>query len=118
MLPWAILSGIVIQLACYPLTAAGYAAIVPTSTLLTLGILFPISEEVFFRGWLWKKMPWPAVTTTFLFALSHVPMWGWARASLLIIPAIAFALWRKRSGGVFAGIAAHVAFNLTGLLIP
>jgi membrane protease YdiL (CAAX protease family) len=119
-LPWAIITGIALQFICMPLVRSGFASIdagVLATMVITMGIMLPAAEEVFFRYFLWKKLPAPEVTTTILFALAHLPSWGWNRAVLLLIPGILFAFWRNRSGGIFPGIGCHVAFNVTGLLL-
>ena len=100
---------------------------------LAAGILVPIGEEVFFRGytmtaWLRDLGPRSAlIRGTLFFALIHVLNItastfgeGLAQAILeiAVIAPVALALgWLYLRRGLIAAIAGHMAFNLLGVLI-
>jgi len=100
---------------------------------LGAGILVPIGEELFFRGysltaWLRDLGPRPALLrATVLFALVHIVTLssdsfsnGIRQAVLVlaIIGPVGFVLgWLFLRRGLIAAIAGHAAFNLFGILV-
>lgn len=101
---------------------------------LAAGLLVPIGEEVFFRGytitaWLRDLGPRSAlIRGTVFFALVHVLNIttdnfgeGLAQAILVltVITPVGLALgWLYLRRGLVASIAGHAAFNLLGVLLP
>ncbi len=82
-------------------------------------ILAPLSEELFYRGFLfsgWLRLGfWPAgAITALLFALTHfdpgsiIPFWG-------VGMALAWLAWRR--GSLWDSIALHFMFNGTSFLL-
>ncbi len=88
--------------------------------LLTIPILAPISEEIFFRGWLFPRLSaayrWrtATLTTAFLFALHHVEYVAMVYA---FIAGILFALIFHWTRSLFTTLTMHIAFNATPLLL-
>jgi uncharacterized protein len=94
--------------------------------LLLLSILVVASaEEVLYRGYAIERLE--ALTgsailacalSVALFALAHVPMWGWGASSTTLISGAIFAAlyaWRR---DLFPLVIAHVATDICGLLLP
>ena len=102
-------------------------------TALSAGLIVPIGEEVFFRGytltaWMRDLGPRAAlIRTTLFFALIHILNIntatfgeGLAQAVLevAIVAPVGLALgWLYLRRGLIAAIAGHAAFNLLGVLI-
>lgn len=102
-------------------------------TALAAGVLVPIGEEVFFRGytmtaWLRDLGPRSAlIRSALFFALVHIVNItavtfgeGLRQATLevLIIAPVGLALgWLYLKRGLIAAIAGHAAFNLLGVLV-
>ncbi|HUP83944.1 MAG TPA: type II CAAX endopeptidase family protein [Candidatus Limnocylindria bacterium] len=102
-------------------------------TALAAGLLVPIGEEVFFRGyamtaWLRDLGPRAAlIRGTVFFALVHVlnittPTFGEGLAQAIlevsVIAPVGFALgWLYLKRGLIASIGGHAAFNLIGVLL-
>jgi membrane protease YdiL (CAAX protease family) len=85
--------------------------------------LAPVSEELFFRGWLWEALRrrGHAITTTA--CLTVIP---WlllhgidspGRILFLIPAAVTFSLARHQGGGVLASLAVHVTNNSAAMLM-
>jgi len=80
------------------------------------GILGPVAEELFFRGYLLPRMAylkkWAPVVNGVLFGLYHF----WQPHNLVALIAIgiilSYLVWKKRN--VYLGIAIHCAINLAG----
>jgi membrane protease YdiL (CAAX protease family) len=83
---------------------------------LTVGLLGPVAEELFFRGWLWTALRrrWPvpptALATAALWLAMHVGH-GAAYILLLLPSAVALSLIRQRCGSVRASAIAHILYN-------
>ena len=86
-------------------------------------VLAPVSEEVFFRGWLWEALRQRGHTIGAIVALTVTP---WlllhgidspGRIVFLIPAAVAFSLARYLGGGVLASMTVHVTNNVTAVLI-
>lgn len=91
------------------------------SRVALVAILAPVSEELFFRGWLWEALRrrGHAVTTTVgLTVLPWLLLHGIdspARIVFLIPAAVVFSLARHQGGGVLASLAVHVTNNMTAV---
>jgi membrane protease YdiL (CAAX protease family) len=85
--------------------------------MLLFGILGPLSEELFFRGWLWTglRRHWDvlptALLTSALWLVLHFSE-GVLRPAFLLPVAIALALARHFGGSVRAPLVLHVVYNL------
>lgn len=84
-------------------------------TGLSVILVAPITEELFFRGFLFRGISntfgvWPAaIATGFVFSLAHINLG--AIIPFTLIGAI-FAISYQRSGSLVTPIATHFAFNL------
>lgn len=93
------------------------------ASLAILVGLVPLSEELFFRGWLWTglRKHWGVLpvmlATTLPWLLIHMPD-GLTRPLFLLPSAILFNLARHLCGGVRASIVVHVLNNLMALGLP
>ena len=95
----------------------GYSPSVITATFLfnflMIGLLVPIAEELYFRGYLLPRLTrfgfWAVPIHTTLFGLFHVwtPWMAVARA----IGAIPFAFVVQRKQNLYIGMIAHILFN-------
>lgn len=100
-------------------------ALTPTSLpiaaamLLSVAVLVPVVEELFFRGALFSGLlrgspPFVAIwTTSIAFALAHQEPRNWAP---LLLVALVLGELRRRGGSLWAGVALHATFNATTLL--
>ena len=90
-------------------------------TIFLIVILAPVSEELFFRGWLWTGLQrhwgfWPtAAVTSVLWLVGHVANGLW-QPILLIPVAAALALARQLGRSVRAPIAIHVIYNFFAIV--
>ena len=95
------------------------ATILPA--LISGVIIAPISEELFFRGWLWTGLSrvWSplsvAAVTGGLFALFHIGN-GWAYPLLILPAAIMLSAVRHYGGSVHASILAHLLNNSLAMI--
>ncbi|MSP00601.1 MAG: CPBP family intramembrane metalloprotease [Acetobacteraceae bacterium] len=96
----------------------------PWIVAMRLGLvvfLAPVSEELFFRGWLWEALQrrgHAIATTALLTALPWLLLHGIDSPGriLFLLPAAAiFSLARHWGGGVLASLAAHMTNNLTAV---
>jgi hypothetical protein len=84
-------------------------------------ILAPLSEELFFRGWLWealRRRNHAVLTTACVTALPWLLLHGLdapARIVFLIPAAVVFSLARHQGGGVLASLIVHVTNNTAAL---
>lgn len=84
-------------------------------------VLAPVSEELFFRGWLWEALRQrghaiiaTAVLTVIPWLLLHgIDSPG--RMLFLVPAAVVFSLARHQGGGVLASLAVHVTNNATAV---
>jgi membrane protease YdiL (CAAX protease family) len=78
----------------------------------------PLSEELFFRGWLWVGLSrWWGVgvvgpVTGLLWLLAHVSDGGWRRVLALVPAMVLITVARSVGGSVRASIPVHMANNL------
>ncbi|WP_043879639.1 CPBP family intramembrane glutamic endopeptidase [Azorhizobium caulinodans] len=87
--------------------------------LLSLIVIVPLAEELFFRGWIWEELSrwWrpPAVMVATGLAALLAHGLGDPRGFLLVLPAVvALALARQIGGGIGASLLCHVVYNLGG----
>lgn len=97
------------------------AAIWPSGRLAValVGVLVPLVEEVFFRGFLFGAFQrrWGGAAafaaTTAIFALAHLPQcWGaWGALSAIVLLGLALSAMRWWSGSVVAPALAHIVYN-------
>lgn len=93
-------------------------------SLLAAAVLYPVLEELCFRGllqgWLLEQLsverrPWgislPNLLTSFAFAAAHSPMHSIAWASATLVPSLVFGHLRERYDSVWAPIALHIYYN-------
>jgi len=83
------------------------------------GVVEPIMEEVYFRGFLLPRSPlagWAApVVHTGLFALYHLySPWQMPSRFLLFLPLV-LVVWRTRN--IYVGMVVHVLINVTAILL-
>lgn len=89
--------------------------------LLIVGIA-PLSEELFFRGWLWTALrrswgAWPTALCTGTIWLAMHALVGPVRVPILIPAAILLSLARHYGGSVRASLPVHMANNATAMAI-
>ena len=88
-----------------------------------LAILAPVSEELFFRGWLWEALRqrgYAIVMTAGLTAIPWLSLHGIdapGRILFLIPAAVIFSLARYAGGSVLGSLAAHVTNNSAAVLM-
>ena len=99
-----------------------------SSVLLLMALLgttiFPVVEEVLFRGFFFSVIEvmhgvWIAIlTTSIVFSVVHGPQYGWHWQSLMLLffVALVFATIRVRTGSVIPVILTHAGYNATLLL--
>lgn len=100
---------------------------------LTIGLIFPVFEEIGFRQVLWNNIKragkWlgvederqlttlAAIYTVNIFLVAHIPAHG-AESTMFLLPiTLFFTLLRERTGGIFTSSIAHVVFNTTAVLL-
>jgi membrane protease YdiL (CAAX protease family) len=94
--------------------------------LLLLSILVVASaEEVPYRGYAIERLEALTGSTILacalsaaLFALAHVPMWGWGASSTTLVSGAIFAALYAWQRDLFPLVIAHVATDIAGLLLP
>lgn len=86
--------------------------------LLSVALIVPFAEELFFRGALFGALTrsGPAFvaiwTTSIAFALAHQEPRNWAP---LLLVALALGWLRSLGGSIWSGVALHAAFNAATL---
>ena len=105
-----------------------------TPLLVVLSLVFivinPVMEEMFWRGWLLKKLPWQSSTTkvvysTVFFTLSHYCMWGvfsvTMRSTMMLVPLLIMGtVWSVsflKSGSLRHNIIAHALVDILNLSV-
>ena len=101
------------------LPSAGAIAALLVIAFLFNGLVGPVTEELYFRGFLLPRIArygiWAPVLNTVLFSLYHVwTPWRWPQILVGFLP-LAFAAWRTRS--IYVSMAAHVTVNNIFLLL-
>jgi uncharacterized protein len=95
----------------------------PAVSILAVGVLAPIAEEVFFRGVTfnaWEReygTRWAIIGSAVLFALVHVPGGTWIVIPIIFVLGLVLALAYARTRSLGTTIGIHAIFNLTSLLI-
>ncbi|MCG5547571.1 JDVT-CTERM system glutamic-type intramembrane protease MrtJ [Halorhodospira halochloris] len=125
-----------VMLAALPLSFALVLFIEPASgpieltplSLLSFLIIFPVIEELAFRGliqglllsrtvgrWRIGTVSVANLITTVLFACAHFPRGGWLLACGVVAPSLLLGLFRERHGRLLSPILLHIFFNLAML---
>jgi len=73
-----------------------------------------LGEEVFFRGFLQPRVG--VVATAVVFALAHFSYASASEVIVVFLLALTLGLLYKKTGNLWAAIAAHFAFNLVNLV--
>ncbi|TVQ46511.1 MAG: JDVT-CTERM system CAAX-type protease [Gammaproteobacteria bacterium] len=99
------------------------------TALLLFGLVYPVLEELVFRGllqpWLLRRTAARAagpltlanLLTSVLFSLAHLPLRGAVHATLVFAPSLVFGLFRDRHDSVLPAIGLHVIWNVAVLLL-
>jgi len=94
------------------------SALLGVGMLLSVALIVPFAEELFFRGALFGALTrsGPAFmaiwTTSIAFALAHQEPRNWAP---LLLVALALGWLRSLGGSIWSGVALHAAFNAATL---
>lgn len=91
-------------------------------TGLLLILVYPVLEELCFRGWLqpliasritarWGPLTLANALTSVLFAAAHAVYLPWAAAALLFFPSLVFGGLRDRHQRLLSPILVHAAYN-------
>jgi membrane protease YdiL (CAAX protease family) len=89
-----------------------------------VAVLAPVSEELFFRGWLWEALSrrgHAVVTTSSMTAIPWLLLHGIdspGRILFLIPAALIFSIARYKGGSVFASLAVHLTNNVAAVSMP
>jgi len=89
-----------------------------------VAVLAPVSEELFFRGWMWEALRqrgYAGAMTSVLTAVPWLLLHGIdspGRILFLIPAALIFSLARYVGGSVLASLAPHLTNNLAAVLVP
>jgi len=83
------------------------------------GLVGPITEELYFRGYLLPRIDrcgiWAPVLNTILFSIYHVwTPWRWPQIAVGFLP-LALAAWRTQS--IYVSATAHVTVNIVFLVM-
>jgi membrane protease YdiL (CAAX protease family) len=107
-----------------------HSALQSLPAFLSIALLAPFAEELFFRGlffsWLLRRAgAWTAtLVTAAIFAilhgqpLMHPGLGGWLLTFELFLAGIVLAQWMVRTGSLRTSFATHFAFNATALALP
>jgi membrane protease YdiL (CAAX protease family) len=82
----------------------------------------PIGEELFFRGFLFgalrarNRFAVAAIISSLAFGLVHVVDGNWFLVPVMFAVGTCFAYLYEREGRILTPIAAHMTFNLIGML--
>lgn len=101
------------------LPSAGVVTALLVIAFLFNGLLGPMTEELYFRGFLLPRIDrygaWAPVLNTFLFSIYHMwTPWRWPQIAIGFLP-LALAAWRTRS--IYVSMAAHVTINIVFLVM-
>jgi membrane protease YdiL (CAAX protease family) len=102
----------------HPSWAAAYAAGLPAAPWAAATVLVAAAEEVVLRGALFAELldargvATAVVATSTVFALMHVPVYGWRAVPLDLGVGLVFAGLRLLTGGVAAPAVAHALADL------
>lgn len=106
------------------LNMVGVPPIPPTTVTLAMVLLYPVLEEVVFRGllqgWLlerhWGRYRLASISvanvlTTALFCLLHLPRGGWLLVAGVMLPSLVLGVFRERYNHLLPPLILHIAFN-------
>lgn len=101
------------------LPSAGVVAALLVIAFVFNGLLGPMTEELYFRGYLLPRIDrygiWAPVLSTFLFSIYHIwTPWRWPQIAVGFLP-LALAAWRTRS--IYVSMIAHVTINNVFLIM-
>lgn len=101
----------------------GGGPIIVVLRIVLVTILAPVSEELFFRGWLWEAFRRRGHTVTMTACMTVLP---WlllhgidspGRIVFLIPAAVVFSLARQQGGSVLASLSVHLTNNMTAVFM-
>jgi len=101
----------------------GASTVVEVARVVLVAALAPVSEELFFRGWLWealRRREHTVVATVCLTAIPWLLLHGIdapGRILFLIPAAVVFSLARHLGGSVRASLATHMTNNGIAILV-
>jgi membrane protease YdiL (CAAX protease family) len=101
------------------LPSAGVIAALLVIAFVFNGLVGPMTEELYFRGYLLPRIDrygrWAPVLNTLLFSIYHVwTPWRWPQIAVGFLP-LALAAWITRS--IYVSMTAHVAVNIVFLVM-
>lgn len=101
------------------LPSAGVVAAFLIIAFVFNGLIGPVTEELYFRGFLLPRIDrygiWAPVLNTLLFSIYHVwTPWRWPQIAVGFLP-LALAAWRTRS--IYVSMTAHVIINIIFLVV-
>jgi membrane protease YdiL (CAAX protease family) len=101
------------------LPSAGVDAALLVIAFVCNGLVGPMTEELYFRGYLLPRIDrygiWAPLLSTLLFSLYHVwTPWRWPQIAVGFLP-LALAAWRTRS--IYVSMIAHVTINNVFLIM-
>lgn len=101
------------------LPSAGVFAAFLVTAFVFNGLVGPVTEELYFRGYLLPRIDrygvWAPVINTLLFSLYHVwTPWRWPQIAVGFLP-LSLAAWRTRS--IYVSMIAHVIINVVFLVM-
>jgi membrane protease YdiL (CAAX protease family) len=101
-----------------PPSAGVFAAFVVIAFVFN-GLVGPITEELYFRGYLLPRIDrygiWAPILNTLLFSIYHVwSPWRWPQIAVGFLP-LALVAWKKRS--IYVSMIAHVIVNIVFLVM-
>ena len=96
----------------------------PVWYLVLAVVIGGVAEEILYRGFsieriaaltgsLWLAGAIPLV----VFAIAHVPMWGWGPAFATLVPGVVFTLFYLWQRDLAACIVAHVVTDFAGIVV-
>lgn len=94
----------------------------PFLTILAVGIMGPLFEELIFRGWLFERFETifsarvALVLTSVMFTLTHV-QYAWPILLVLLVLAFLLGALRMRTGSLWPSVIMHCANNTTMALL-
>jgi len=94
------------------------SALLGAGMLLSVAVIVPFAEELFFRGALFTALTRSGptfvaiATTSIAFALAHQEPRNWAP---LLLVAVTLGFLRSLGGSIWSGVALHAAFNAATL---
>jgi len=125
---WAVLlAGIALVALCR--SAFGAGELPDVAALILLILVYPILEEIVFRGMIqpalqrrtrhrgFGPLSLANILTSLLFSIVHLPAHGLLQSALVFGPSLVFGLFRERHGTVASPAVLHVTWNAASVLI-